>query len=74
MKMSNVCQNFFLGTLGYTSNKKILHVFNKVNPGDISASVDLRGKHPPPPPPPSNKIKHDVIDMIEKHIESCSIM
>ena len=41
----NVCQVFFLRTLGFSSNKKIVHLFNNKNPDDISASLDQRTWH-----------------------------
>ena len=43
----NACQVYCLRTLGVSSNKKIVHLFKNQNPGDISASLDQRGKHVP---------------------------
>ena len=63
----SVYKLFFLNTLGYTSNKKILCVFNKVKSGDISAPPDERGNHVP-----ANKRNEEVISMMKDHIGYCN--
>ena len=62
-----VCQQFFLKTLGYKSNKKLVVIFNRINLSEISAKDDQRGKAPS-----SNKTSNEIISLIDQHIESAN--
>ena len=41
-----VCQNFFKYTLGYSSNKKFLCLFNNLSSRDIASPEDQLGRQP----------------------------
>ena len=62
-----VCQKFFLRTLGYTSNKKLLCLFNKTPEQNIASVSDERGRHEP-----TNKTSDEIINAIDLHIESAN--
>ena len=60
-----VCQKFYLNTLGYTSDKKIISTFKATNRSDLFTPQSTRGKHRP-----KNKKSDDVNKMVEEHINS----
>ena len=64
----DVCQNFFLRTLGCKSHKILQIVSAKSKQGDLP-SPDRQGKHTPPPPPP-NKLDEKYLKDIDNHIIS----
>ena len=61
-----VCQLFFLRTLGYTNNKKLVCLF-RAPQEKIAAKNDERGRHEP-----SNKTGEDIIKAIDDHIMSAN--
>uniref|UniRef100_UPI00358E9926 uncharacterized protein n=1 Tax=Myxine glutinosa TaxID=7769 RepID=UPI00358E9926 len=60
-----VCKQFFLKTLGYTSDKMITVTLSSVSQGDLSPPPDKRGRHAPP-----HKLSEDKRSLIEDHINS----
>ena len=64
-KEEQVCSQFFLSTLGYTSDKKILCLFKRFTPGHISAPKDQRGKNEP-----FHKMLKEYSDKVTNHINS----
>ena len=60
-----VCQKFYLNTLGYTSDKKIISTFKTTNRSDLFTPQSTRGKHRP-----KNKKSDEVNKMVEEHINS----
>ena len=60
-----VCQKMFLNSLGYTSNQKIVTLFENNEASDITVRDDQRGKRDPP-----NKKDADIHAKVKEHIFS----
>ena len=60
-----VCQLFFLRTLGYSTNTVLRVIFEHTGPSAIQPTRDKRGKHEP-----ANKIAEDNMKLIHSHIYS----
>ena len=65
--LQQVCQKFFLRTLGYTNNKKIDYLFRNTAHDLIVTLPDQRGRHEP-----GNKTSDEVIKAIDLHILSAN--
>ena len=57
-----VCQNFFLSTLGYTSDSVLKCLFAQMTPTKITPPPPKRGKHHP-----KHKLPQETVEDIKKH-------
>lgn len=64
-ELKNVCQLFFLRTLGYSSNSVLRSLDSSTSAGELFTPEDKRGKHKPRHATPDR-----VIPLIDEHIES----